>query len=103
MRYQENPQMQKDFQRKCCKENPDIKIEYQKKGTNKMLKLIKNIKSRDIKKIRKVVTRLTVSCNKQNKVPIIFAQYVIEACINVVSDCVSMKNIIFSCQNCIIQ
>ena len=41
MRYQENPQMQKDFQRKCQKENPDIKIEYQKKGTNKIPKLIK--------------------------------------------------------------
>ena len=31
MRYQENPQMQKDFQRKCYKEIPEIKIEYLKK------------------------------------------------------------------------
>ena len=64
MRYQENPQMQKDFQKKCYKENPEIKIEYQKEGTNKMLKLIKNIKNRDIKKTKKIVTSLTVSCNK---------------------------------------
>ena len=64
MRSQENPHMQKAFQRKCYKENPEIKIEYQKKGTNKILKLIKNIKNRDIKKTKKIATRLTVSCNK---------------------------------------
>ena len=33
--------MQKDFQKKHYKENTGIRIEYQKKGANKMLKLIK--------------------------------------------------------------
>ena len=64
MRYQENPQMQKDFQGKRYKENPEIKMKYPKKGTDKMLKLIINIKNRDIKKTKKIVTRLIVSCNK---------------------------------------
>ena len=35
--------MQKDFQKKHYKENTGIRIEYQKKGANKMLKLIKKI------------------------------------------------------------
>ena len=61
MRYQENFQMQKDFQGKCYKEKPEIKIEYQKKGTKKILKFIKNIKNRDIKKTKKIVTKLIVS------------------------------------------
>ena len=52
MRYQENPQMQIVFQRKRYKESPEIKIEYQKIGINKMLKLTKIIKNRDVKKTK---------------------------------------------------
>ena len=65
MRYQENPQIQEDFQRKCYKINPEIKIEYQKERYQQNAEIDKkNIKIRDIKKTRKIVTRLTVSCNK---------------------------------------
>ena len=35
MRCRENPQMQKDFQRKRYKENPESKIEYKKKVPTK--------------------------------------------------------------------
>ena len=83
-----------------------LKLNIKKGGTKKILKFIKNTEersTRNIRKIRKTVTRLSISCKKQNRDPIMFAQYVIKASICVVSDYLSKKNIIFSMKNCIIQ
>ena len=66
--------MQKYFQRRCYKENPEIKIDYQKIGINKMLKLMKNIKNIDIKKTKKIVTRLTVSSKTSKTRSLLYLQ-----------------------------
>ena len=48
MRYQENPQIQKDFQRKCYKINPENKIECQKERYQQNAEIDKKISKSEI-------------------------------------------------------
>ena len=73
-KYLENPEVKLVFKKSRYHETPEIEKKNMKKDTKKILKFIKNFKTRgtwDIKK--KVVIKLSISFNKLNKEPIIFA------------------------------
>ena len=57
----------------------------------------------ELSRKKRCVTRLNIFFNKSNNDPIVFAQYVIKACIKAVSDYLSMEKIVHSLQTCIIQ
>ena len=81
-------------------ENLKTQQAYQKCRYKKMLKLKYNIKKKYQQNVE--IDKKYQKQRYQEEVLIIFAQYDMKStCINVVSDCASMKNIIFSLQNCI--
>ena len=65
LRYQDNTQMQKDFQRKPYKDNHEIKTDYQKMTYQQNAETDKKVSKTEIsRKRKKIVARLAVSCNK---------------------------------------
>ena len=88
------------YQKAKYEENLKMQQVYQKYRYKKILKLKYNIKEKYQQNVE--IDKKYQKQRYQEKVLIIFAQYVMKSTyINVVSDCASMKNIIFSLQNCI--
>ena len=98
MKYQENPQMQEDFQRKWYKKNLEVNKEYKKRGTNKILKLIKKISKAEISRKQKNCDKVDSFLQQVKQSPFYICTICHRSLYQRSVSCASMKNIIFLLQ-----